>query len=140
MSSIPLKHLSDSAVLRQAKALAARARESAAVTISYIAEFDARRLYRPDHSTMFGYCVDALHMAEDEAHERIMAARLARRFPVIFEMLADGRLNATTLDMLAPHLTSDNADDLLALASHQNEHDLHVMLTERQTEARDAAS
>ena len=44
------------------------------------------------------------------------AARAARRFPVILQMLSDGSLNLTTVRVLAPHLTSENHLELLEAA------------------------
>ncbi len=39
---------------------------------------------------MFVYCVWRLHMSEPTADKRIEAARVARRFPVIFDRVATG--------------------------------------------------
>jgi hypothetical protein len=80
---------------------------------------------------MFGYCVRVLHMSEDTAFKRIRAARAARQFPAIFEAVADGRLHLTAVVFLAPHLTVDNADELLAGASHKTKAEIEWMLAER---------
>jgi len=55
-------------------------------------------------------------MSEGEAYNRIEVARTARRFPVVLDMLADGRVHLTAVRLLAPHLTADNHDDVLASA------------------------
>ncbi|MFH0899433.1 MAG: hypothetical protein V2A73_02265, partial [Pseudomonadota bacterium] len=44
-------------------------------------------------SSIFAYCTERLHMSEGVAYHRIMAARAARRFPVIFELVAEGALH-----------------------------------------------
>jgi hypothetical protein len=51
-------------------------------------------------------------------------ARSARRWPVIIEMLADGRLNLTGVRLLAPHLTGDNRHAVLEAAAHCAKRDI----------------
>jgi hypothetical protein len=70
-------------------------------------------------------------MSEDVASKRIQAARLARRFPALFAMLADGRLHLSAVVLLAPHLTPATADQLLAAAAHQTRAELEVLLAAR---------
>jgi len=43
-------------------------------------------------------------------------ARLARRFPVILELLAEGAVNLTALKLLGPHLTAENHSEALKAA------------------------
>jgi hypothetical protein len=38
-------------------------------------------------SSTFKYCVEVLHLSEDAAFNRIEAARLARKHPVVIDML-----------------------------------------------------
>src|SRR6185503_18771385 len=57
-----------------------------------------------------------LGMSEGEAYNRIEVARTVRRFPVVLDMLADGRVHLTAVRLLAPHLTADNHADVLASA------------------------
>jgi len=80
---------------------------------------------------MFAYCVQELHLSEDEAYKRIRVARAARRFPAIFDALAEGRLQLTAVVMLAPHLAPENADELLAAAAHQSKAEMEQLLAQR---------
>ena len=66
---------------------------------------------------MYLYCVHELRLSEEAAFKRIHAARTARRFPALFAALAEGRLHLSGVVMLAPHLTPENADELLAAAA-----------------------
>jgi hypothetical protein len=78
---------------------------------------DTRDVYlREGYPSLFVYCRDILGLSEAEAGNRIVAARAARRFPVILEMLACGAVNLTAVRLLAPHLTADNHRDVLASA------------------------
>src|SRR5262245_60907118 len=125
-------HLSDQAVLRSLRTNNEQELASTADLLADLAEVDARRLYRPaGYSSMFTYCVDVLRRSEVSAYKRIRAARAARRFPVIFDMVAEGRLHLSGVVMLAPYLTEPNAQELLAAATHQTAKAIERLLAER---------
>src|SRR5258706_10769426 len=119
MHAYTLTHLSDAALLRDLAALITRDRITTAALLAHIAEVDARRLYLPrGYASMHAYCVEALHLSDDAAYKRIQAARAARRFPALFDAVADGRLHLSAVCLIAPHLTPENFDALVALATH----------------------
>ena len=96
-----------------------------AVLIALLAELDARRLYLAEGcSSLFTYCTQVLHLSEHASYHRIEAARAARRFPVILQLLADGALTLTTVALLRPHLTADNHQTLLTAAHHKSKRDV----------------
>jgi 5-methylcytosine-specific restriction endonuclease McrA len=132
MSRYSLRHLSDSALLHELKTLVAQDRATTALLVAHLGEVDARRLYAPQgYPSMYDYCVRELRFSEDTAFKRIRAARAARQFPTILPMLTDGRLHVSAVVMLTPHLTPDNADDLLAAAAHRSKAQIEQMLAER---------
>ncbi len=132
MSRYALSHLSDPVLDRDLPTAVARECTGTALVLAYIAEFDARKRYLPaGYPSMFAYCVGELHLSEDAAYKRIQAARAARRFPAIFEAVADGRLHLTAVGLLAPHLTEDTADELLATAIHKSKSEIERLLAER---------
>jgi len=91
-----------------------------AVTLAYLAEFDARRRYLPaGYPSMHAYCVQRLNLTEDAIWKRLQAARAARRFPAIFHAVAEGRLHLSGVCLLAPYLTTGNAGELLKGAAHK---------------------
>jgi len=101
--------LSDQELLTKVKTLACDERRATAHLIASLAELDARRLYLAEGcSSLFTYCTKVLQLSEHAAYGRIAAARAARRFPVILDLLADGSINLTTVGLLAPHLTLEN--------------------------------
>src|SRR5262245_5336608 len=77
---------------------------------------------------MFTYCTQVLHLAEHAALKRIDAARAARRFPIIQELLADGRIQLSTVRLLAPHLTEANHQSLLGEASHKSKREVEQIV------------
>jgi 5-methylcytosine-specific restriction endonuclease McrA len=127
-----LSHLSDGALSRELAALVSRDRATTAELLAHVAEFDLRRLYAPaGYSSMHAYCVGELRLSEDAAMKRLQAARLARGFPVIFGMVADGRLHLSAVCLLSHWLTHDNAKDLLAAATHRTKAEIEKLIAER---------
>ena len=69
-----------------------------------------------------------LHYAEHAALNRIEVARAARRLPALLEHIADGRLHLTGARLLAPHLTGENSEALLAAARHKSKREIEEMI------------
>ena len=81
---------------------------------------------------MFAYCVEKLRLSEDAAYKRIQASRAARQFPAIFAAVArTAGSNLTAVCLLAPHLTSGNAEGLIAAATHQTRSGIELILARR---------
>ncbi len=120
-----LKHLSDEELLLAIKAFTARECEATAHLIASLAELDARRLYLGEgYSSLFTYCTQCLHLSEHAAYGRIEAARAARRWPTILELLSDGAITLTTVSLLASHLTDENHRTLLDAAKHKSKREV----------------
>jgi hypothetical protein len=121
--------LSDQQLLEEVKRLAATERRATALLIRALMELDARRLYLGEgYSSMFTYCTQGLHLAEGAAYNRIETARAARRFPAILVGLEDGSLTLTTVRLLAPHLTVENHDSVLAAARHKRKQEVEQIV------------
>ena len=132
MRPYSLRHLSDTSLLYDLKALVARDRATTAALLAHIAEVDQRRLYAAaGFPSMLAYCVEELRLSEDAAYKRITAARAARKFPALFTLVAEGRLHLTAIGSLAPHLTPESAERLLAEAVGLSKSDLELMLVKR---------
>lgn len=124
LSTIP-----DHELLAEVARLAACEREATARLIASLVELDARRLYLGEGcSSLFTYCTRVLHLSEHAAYGRITAARAARRFPIVLELLEGGALTLTAVGLLAPHLTGANHRDLLAAARHRSKRDLEQLV------------
>jgi len=114
---VSLRRLSDVELVAGLQKFLTRERDETASVVAHLAELDTRDVHlREGYPSLFVYCRDALGMSEGEAYNRIEVARTARRFPVVLDMLADGRVHLTAVRLLAPHLTADNHDDVLASA------------------------
>src|SRR5258706_1100744 len=132
MQRYSLTHLSDEALRRELSGSVWRERGATAELLAHIAEFDARRLYLPAaYPSMFAYCIGELHLSEDAAAKRIQAARIARKCPVVFAALAEGRVHLSGVCLLAPHLAPEDAAELIAAATHKSKPQIEQLVAER---------
>lgn len=107
-------------------------RHSTAYILPRIAEADRRRMYQSaGYASMHAYCTRRLHYSDDAASKRIQAARKAREIPALFVALDDGRLHLTAICLLAPHINADNADELIAAATHRCKWEIKEWLRRR---------
>ncbi len=122
-------HLSDTQLEAEVMRLARCERGATVQLIAHLMEFDTRQLYLgAGFSSLFVYCCEVLRLSEHETYNRIEVARVARRFPLILDLLADGSLNQTTVRFLAPHLTAANCAEVLAAASHKSKREVEELL------------
>ncbi|TMQ53373.1 MAG: hypothetical protein E6K73_01495 [Candidatus Eisenbacteria bacterium] len=132
MRTYDLTHLSDPVLLRGLNSVVAQERGASAEVLAYLAEVDERRLYLlAGFPSIHAFCVGELRFSEDAAYKRIQAARTARRLPAIFDALAEGRLHLAAVCLLAPHLTPENANELLAAATHHSKSEIDQLLAQR---------
>jgi hypothetical protein len=124
--------LSDHDLLTRIAALAGNERAAAAELVAHLAALDARpSLYAAQGcGSLFGYCTQVLRLSEDATCNRIDAARVARRFPMVLDLLASGALSLTTVRILRPHLTPENHEAVLAKASGKSRQDVLELIAE----------
>ena len=115
MSAYSLKHLRDEAILRRLAELAACERQNTALLLAHLAEVEERQLHlRAGYDSMKAYCVGELCFSDDAAAKRISAAHVARRYPALFEAVADGRVHLTGIGPIAASLTTANCEEMIA--------------------------
>jgi 5-methylcytosine-specific restriction endonuclease McrA len=121
--------LSDRDLLARIRCAAEQEHRATAHLIALQMELDVRRLYLGEGcSSLFTYCTQVLHLSEHAAYGRIEAARAARRFPVILELLAEGAISLTAIGLLAPHLTQENHSAVLNGARHKSKRDVEHLV------------
>ena len=129
MRAFTLDHVPDDRLLSDLAALVATDRRTTAALLAHLAEVQERKLYLPAAcSSMFVYATRVLGFSEDAALKRIRAARVARRFPVIFEAIADGRVHLSGVVLLAPHFREGNVEEILAAATHRTRAELEELV------------
>ena len=132
MKSYERSHLADQTLEGNLVPGATRIIDALADHLADLGEFDARKLYLPAaYPSMLAYCKARLPLPEDTSRRHIHAARTARRFPAILPALADGRLHLSGVLLLAPHLTTENADELLTAAAHRSKFEIEQLIAER---------
>src|SRR5437899_1573146 len=132
MNRYSLRHLSDHRLLHDLAAMVARERESTADVLAHIAEVSTRKLHlKAAYHSMTAYCIAKLHLSEGGAAKRVRAAHVARRFPIIFDMVADGRLHLSAVLALARYLRKGNVDELLAAAAHRTRAEIEAYLAQK---------
>jgi 5-methylcytosine-specific restriction endonuclease McrA len=130
-SNNSLAVLSHSQLLHRFGDLVCRDRRCTAEMLAVIAEVDQRKLWATHACpSMFAFCVEHFHMSEAVTAKRIWAARTARRFPVIFKMVAGGELHLGAIHRLAKHLIDDNHRDLLNRARHKSSREIDRLVAE----------
>ncbi len=132
MTWYSLIHLADGEIARGLPVKFARVSRNATEALAWLAEFDARRLYLPAaHPSMHSYCVHEMNMEPEPAFKLIRVARTVWKFPAIFPELAAEHLHHSSVIILAPRLTSENVDELLAAARHKTRIEIEQLLAQR---------
>ena len=124
--------LSDQDLLARIESLAGTEREATAQLVGHLAALELRpSLYAAQgYGSLFGYCIGALSISEDAACSRISAARACRRFPIILDHLASGALTLTSVRLLAPHLTAENHEAVVARAMNKARAAIEALVAE----------
>src|SRR5258706_15345371 len=124
--------LADQALLARLEALAGKEREASVELLAHLAALDSRPALHAaqGYGSLFSYCTQALRLSEDAACNRIEAARACRRFPLILELLASGSMTLTSVRLLAPHLTQENQQSVLAKAIDRSRREIEALIAE----------
>jgi len=121
MTTNELATLSDEALLAETKRVAEVERRSMAELLTLLIEVERRHLCeRLGCSSMFACCTQVLGLSEQAAYSRITAARAVARVPAMLPMLREGTLTLSSVGLLAPHLTEENQEPLLAAAQRKS--------------------
>jgi hypothetical protein len=121
--------LDDSQLLASTHELLVRSSIIDAEFLIHLSEIDARKLYAArSYSSMFAFCVGALHLSEDATCTRIAVMRAMHRFPVVLECIRTRSVHLTGLRLLEPHLTEENHRDVLAEATGKSKRDIEELV------------
>jgi hypothetical protein len=132
MTLIDCSALSDSQLTIEVARLAQSERHATVALIAHLTELYGRRLHeRAGYGSLFAYCVGVLRLSESAAYDRMKAAKVARRFPAVLALLGDGRLNLTTVRLVAPHITASNHRDLLGAVTGMSKRQVQEALARR---------
>jgi hypothetical protein len=112
--------------------LVSDARRTEAHLLAHLAEVDARKLHlQAGYASLFAYCQKALGLSEMEAFYRITAARLGRKYPLIFEMLEQGHLHLSGICAIRRYVTSENHVEFLQAIRGKSKRQIEELLARR---------
>jgi hypothetical protein len=121
--------LSNEELVTAVDRLARGEQRTTATLVAHLAELDRRELYAAlGYQSVFEYCTKRLRLSDHEAYLRITAARTARRFPVLLELLATGAVHLTAVKLLAPHLSPENHRELFEAARHRTSKEVELLV------------
>ena len=124
--------LSDVELERGLRILLGENARTEAGIVAHLAEVESRRIHlRAGYPSMFQYCLEHLGLSENEAFHRIVAARLAATYPLIFELLEARKLHLSGVCLLRRHLTPENHSELLAESCGKSKRQVEELLARR---------
>src|SRR5882724_1863271 len=127
-----LGRVSEQQLRTQLATLLANGCRTEARIIAHIAEVEERKIHAKDGSpSLFDYCVRQLGLSESEAFHRLTAARIARRFPIVFSLIERRQIHLTAVCLLRDYLTRANHRELLAEASNKTKVQVQELLARR---------
>lgn len=129
MAALTFAHNTDQQLHAELARLSAHERSATADFVACLGEFDRRRLFLElGFTSIYAYCAARLHLTEGAAYRRIEAARASIRFPVMLDMLRDGRLSLATAALIGPKLTPVNAEDMLSESAFKSKREVEALL------------
>jgi 5-methylcytosine-specific restriction endonuclease McrA len=132
MDAFETSHLSHRALLLDLRTSKGSESRSTAVVLSRIGEVDARELYLQEgYPSMYQFLVHDLNYSEGAAYKRLYAARAARKFPLLYMAVAEGKLHLSGVVLLSRYLTEANVGDLVYAASHKTKAEIEQLIAER---------
>src|SRR5450432_1487982 len=127
-----LDGLRDDQLLAALSAIVGKGNQVTADLLAHLAEVDERQLYAElGFPSLWAYCVESLGLCESSAGRRIAAARVCRKFPEGFALVAKGDLHISALCSLKPHVNRESATELFELCSGKSARRVEELLAAR---------
>lgn len=117
-----LQALNDAELLICTKKLVKREQELIAEVIEHLEEIEKRRLYSDlGYKSLYEYCTIELKYSQDQAYRRIQAMKITRQIPEVKEMISNGELSLTTLNVATSFMNEAKIDDVKKKAEFLND-------------------
>ena len=121
--------LTDEEIEKKLEDLLGEERAGLAEFLRHLDWFDQRRIAnKRAFPSTFEYCTRKLGLSEDEAYRRIHVARKARTHARLLDMIREGSLSLSAASRIAPSLTQENREELLAKASGKTVREVEVIV------------
>ena len=130
------RSLTNEALLAAMDRVAGENRISEVDVLAHLGELAERKLVEElGYPSLFQYCVQHLRFGEATAYWRIQAARAARDYPVILDLIESGELNVTTTKLIAPYLSEGNAHQVIESAKGKTRKEVEALIAAMQPSA-----
>ncbi|HXK16731.1 MAG TPA: HNH endonuclease signature motif containing protein [Polyangiaceae bacterium] len=126
-----LDDVSDLELVTSLQGLVGQSAWTEARLVAHLAELETRRLHLTASRSLFAYCQERLGLSQNEAYYRIVAARLGRKFPIVFELLEQRKVHLTALALIRDYVTADNHLELLSEVSGKTMEQILQLLAAR---------
>jgi 5-methylcytosine-specific restriction endonuclease McrA len=124
-----LNQLSNHEVIVHTKNIVAKERGITVHFLRYLGELDARKLHEEaGYPSLFKYLTGELGFSESAAAKRSAAARAARKYPLIYDLIAKGETHLAAVYQLSRHLTAENAERILLACRGKSRDEVEVYL------------
>jgi len=125
--------VSNEALLQSLEMFVGVERRAIAKMLAYLVEVEDRRLHLElSYSSMYDFCQRRLELSENEAYRRIAAARLVRKFPVVFEALRSGSVTLTNVVLLRDLFTAENVVGLVLEIAGKTRREVEALVARMQ--------
>jgi 5-methylcytosine-specific restriction endonuclease McrA len=127
-----VERLSNDELSQQVKRLNQDHQRLDAELLLKLGELEGRKLYRHFAcSSLFEFLTARLGQSEDVAYRWMWGARLMRAYPLVYELMAAGRLHLSALMLLKPHLTEENHREWLLAAAGKSKRAVEQLVAAR---------
>ncbi len=124
-----LERLSDSDLMATADGLVLVHRKATANLLACLVEVVRRDLHLTEGaSTLADWCMARWGLSEDQAWTYTKVVEVARKWPLVLEMVADGRLSLSGVRALRQHLSDGNAEGRLREAAGKTRQELQLLM------------
>lgn len=122
----------DGVIAKEARVHARQEAGATAGLLACLAVIDERKAFRAwGYASIADYCRRDLALSDDVAKKYLAAARTARDYPVIFDMLSDRRLSVSAVLTLRPCLDASCAAELLEASAGKSREEIEWLIAER---------
>ena len=106
--------LGNEELLSTVKRLAADERKIQFQFLSYLSEVDRRKLYATEgYPSLFAFLTEYLGYSESSALKRTQIVRKARKLPLLYFAIEEGRLSLSAASRLCPFLSDENFERMV---------------------------
>ncbi|MBY0370302.1 hypothetical protein K2X33_06415 [bacterium] len=125
------KKLEKKELLAEIKSWVKKEKQATLIVLEYLSEIDRRQIWQEEgYSSLHDFCTRYLGYSEGEAARRMHAARCVEQVPQVKPLLEENRLSLSAVSLIAPHINSENASEMLPLIEGKATRDIPRVLAQ----------